>query len=257
MNEKNVMIELKQVMRNTIKTNGDKDLKKHIYIIKSTLFFISRVILIKKDFKGRTDRDILRELQQDCSENLSQLLIGIEKIEEYKKCEFLDSEIKLKLINIINKIKQESLKEFSLGELYDSFTTNNEKKLLGQVYTPKDIVKAMIHSSFNSEDIIQNPYFKVVDLACGGGYFLIEAYDKIRKIIEENYDKIILFSKATKVQLEKSIDEFILKNNIWGTDIDEFAIYMTRFSLVIKGNIENTNGIAIVVNSYAVSFFSL
>ena len=238
MSEDKIMIELKKLIRNIIKTSGKKDLEKHIYIIKGVLFYISRIILIKKSTNDILDTDILKLLEQDYSSSLNNMLIGIESINIYKECDFLDQDIKLKLINLINQVKKQHLVRFSLGELYDHFTTNNEKKLLGQVYTPRDIVENMVSSSFNSEDITANPYFKIIDPACGGGYFLIEAYDKIKRIIVENYDKIILFSESTKVQLNTSIHEFILKNNIWGTDIDEFAIYMTRFSLMIKA--ENT-----------------
>lgn len=234
MNEDKTMIELKKIIRNIIKTNGEKNLEKHIYIIKCVLFYISRIILIKKSTDDILDTDILELLEQDNGSSLNDMLISIENIKSYKNCVFLDRDIKLKLIHIINQVKKQNLVKLSLGELYDHFTTNNEKKLLGQVYTPRDIVKNMINSSFSCEDIIANPYFKVIDPACGGGYFLIEAYDKIKKIILENYDKIILFSESTKVQLDRSIHEFILKNTIWGTDIDEFAIYMTRFSLMIK-----------------------
>ena len=241
MNENTNTMELKKVIRSVVKNNGEKDLKKHIYIIKCTLFYISRIVFIKKNSKDIKNKDILTLLQQDVSEGLTEILIGIESTEVYIQCNFLDEEIKLKLINIINNISQQDLTNFCLGELYDCFTTNNEKKLLGQVYTPKDIVTNMVNRSITKEDFIANPYFKVIDPACGGGYFLIECYNKIKKIIVENYDSITLFSKATKIELDSSIHKFILKNNIWGTDIDEFAIYMTRFSLMIKGEDIRTN----------------
>ena len=47
MNEKNYVKELKKIIRNLIKKVVDKDLEKHNYIIKCTLFYISKVVLIR------------------------------------------------------------------------------------------------------------------------------------------------------------------------------------------------------------------
>ncbi|KPU26877.1 adenine-specific DNA methylase [Caloranaerobacter sp. TR13] len=97
----------------------------------------------------------------------------------------------------------------------------------------------MIEEGIKEEYIIENPYFKVIDPACGGGYFLIEAYEKIKFIINNNYEKIICKNPGVKMQLDNSVHEFILKNNIWGTDIDEFAVYMTTISLLLKGTTDD------------------
>lgn len=246
MNEKNCILELKKVIRRIIKNNKVKDNKKeklneHIYIIKSTLIFISRVILIKNKYNELDSKDILLRIENDIDKDLEKLFTGIEDIKKYMNLNYLHKEIKVEIIDIVNKVNKESLTKFSLGELYNSFTTNNEKKLLGQVYTPKEIVKEMVTNSIRSIDITLNPRFKVIDPACGGGYFLVEVYDRIKKLIIENYDKIIMYNKEIEHELKKGIHKFILKYNIWGTDIDGFAIYMTRFSLNIKGKMVDTN----------------
>lgn len=246
MNDKNCILELKKIIRriiknNKCKSNKNEELNNHIYIIKSILIFISRIILVKTKYDKLDSENILIAIENNTYKDLEKLLTGIEDVKEYMGLSYLDREIKIEVIEIINKVKKEDLIEVSLGELYNSFTTNNEKKLLGQVYTPRDIVKDMVTNSISSRDIIANPWFKAIDPACGGGYFLIEAYDRIKKIIIENYDKIIMCSKEVKQELKEGIHKFILKHNIWGKDIDGFAIYMTRFSLNIKGEIVDTN----------------
>ena len=246
MNEKNCILELKKVIRriiknNKLKNNNTKNLDRHIYIIKSILIFISKIILVKKKHYELNSSDILIKIDNSIDKELGKLLTEIEDLKKYMNISYLDKEIKLEIIDIINKVGRKDLIEVSLGELYNNFTTNNEKKLLGQVYTPRDIVKEMVSNSITSEDIISNPCFKAIDPACGGGYFLIEVYNRIEKIIIENYDKIIRCNEEVEYELKKGIHKFILKHNIWGTDIDGFAIYMTRFSLSVKGEITDTN----------------
>lgn len=233
------MLELKKIIRNIIKNEVDSDLEKHIYIIKNILFFISRVILINKNRKLNIE-DIAFKLEQGLNDDIIELLIGIEHIKKHETC-VLNNEQQEDMINALNLIEHDNLINISLGELYDYFTTANEKKLLGQVYTPRDIVKEMVNDSFSTEDIISNPYFKVIDPACGGGYFISEVYEKLRDIIIKNYRDIAPLNSLTKSNFNQGIHEFILKHNIYATDIDDFAIYMTRFSLFIKGNFKSEN----------------
>lgn len=242
MSQNDYLIRLKKSIRKIVKSREGKDLKEHIYVIKCTLVFISKIILLKIESYDESTEDILKVLEEKSSIKFKVMTTDIEQLQsKYIYDDILCTEVKIELINIINKIEKDELMKFSLGELYDYFTTGNEKKYLGQVYTPKDIVKAMIDSNLSARDIIENPYFKVIDIACGGGYFLLEAYDKIKKIIVENYDKIIAYDSKIKEKLENGVHDFILKNNIWATDIDNFAVYMTRFSLSIRGETEFVN----------------
>ncbi len=249
MDERKYMLQLKKILRELIKEYGQNDLKRHITIIKQTLFFISQIILIKIKFDISEPDKLLKKSEDGFNEHFSLLLEGInpfdnnstKKSQSNNSADFLDSHLKLKIIYILNHINKDNLTQFSLGELYDQFTTNNEKKLLGQVYTPKDVVEEMITSSLREEDIITNPYMKVIDIACGGGYFLIAAFHRIKEIIIMNYDEIILNEPNVKGELKCGIDMFIVKNNIWGLEIDEFSVYMTRFSLCLLGETTETN----------------
>ncbi|MTI49220.1 MAG: adenine-specific DNA methylase [Firmicutes bacterium] len=138
------------------------------------------------------------------------------------------------ILDSILNINIEVLKGFSIGELYQSSISSKEKKELGQVYTPKEIVKSMVREGITEERLINNPYFKAIDPACGAGYFLIEIYDRLYSIFERNYKKIISITPEIKDELEEGIDKFIIRNNIWGTDIDEFSVFMSKFTFAIK-----------------------
>ena len=233
---------LKKIIRRVLKDQDSKDLKEHIYIIKCTLVFISKVILFKIENSNKSIEDILENLESKTLLNFNTITTNIEEIDSaYIYDKVLSKEIKIELIIQINRMEKDELHKFSLGELYDCFTTSNEKKYLGQVYTPKDVVEAIVDYNLNPKDIISNPYFKVIDIACGGGFFSLEVYDKIKRIIVENYDKIIEYDDGIKEQLKDGIHNFILKNNIWAVDLDSFAVYMTRFSLAIRGDIKTSN----------------
>lgn len=102
--------------------------------------------------------------------------------------------------------------------LYEMLLTPTEKKSLGQVYTPLHIVKKMLVDTFEVQNIDKNT--RILDPACGGGYFLIEAFKKI---------KIKLQNKFSQID-----DRYILENMIYGIDIDEFSIFLTKMALIFN-----------------------
>jgi len=64
---------------------------------------------------------------------------------------------------------------------------------------------------------------KVLDPACGSGSFLIAAYSKILEKIENGRPQVELFERFN-----------ILKDNIYGVDIDEQAIQISRLNLLLR-----------------------
>ncbi|SHH64179.1 adenine-specific DNA-methyltransferase [Caloranaerobacter azorensis DSM 13643] len=213
-----------------------------IYIskLKGIIYYIGKAILSISYYRSEkiTEKDLNDILNNDSIERLP------EKFKEFeisfgKKVIFTGKQ-KDEIVSLLNKLESEELCRISLGKLYEELITSKERKQLGQVYTPRSIVKYMIDEGIKEEYIIKNPYFKVIDPACGGGYFLIEAYEKIKSIMENNYEKIIYENPAIKMQLDEGIHEFILRNNIWGTDVDEFAVYMTTISLLLKDTTSNS-----------------
>jgi type II restriction/modification system DNA methylase subunit YeeA len=70
--------------------------------------------------------------------------------------------------------------------------------------------------SLNPEEIT------VLDPACGSGHILVEAYNLLKEIyLERGYQ-------------EKEIPRLILKNNLFGLDIDDRAAQLARFVLLMK-----------------------
>lgn len=104
-----------------------------------------------------------------------------------------------------------------LGEQFQQKIKKEERKLLGQFYTPEDVIEYIIECV---EIDINN---KIIDLSCGSGRFLMSAYDSLYKLYIEND-----FS-------ENKIHKLILTNNLYGIDINPIAVKMTKTNLIMKG----------------------
>ena len=123
------------------------------------------------------------------------------------------------LERVIFQLAEYNFKNISsdiLGKIYESHISREERKALGQFYTPRWIIDFIINKMpINHKKTILDP-------ACGSGGFLISVYDKLKKDYEKDgYDK-------------KDIHNLILKKNIFGFDINPFAVQLTATNLVLK-----------------------
>lgn len=147
------------------------------------------------------------------------------------------------LYNIINVPIDNMFKTMALGKTrktlnmdQDTFSftyiklKNNEKgKENGVVYTPEEIANYMIDNTIFKEDIIANPFMKILDPACGSGNILVCCYKKLHIIYEENLEDI---NKYNSINLKISdISKHIIENNIYGFDIDESALKILALDL--------------------------
>lgn len=136
------------------------------------------------------------------------------------------------IIHILSKIN-EYKKELniedkgSFGDYYYKFLKN--KKENGVVYTPLNLAQFVIRESIAIEDIINNPFIKIVDPSCGCGNILIPCYKYLKKIYIDNLD---IINKKHNLNLDISnIAYHILQNNIYGFDIDEFALKILNIDI--------------------------
>ena len=102
------------------------------------------------------------------------------------------------------------------GAVYEKLTDRETRKAIGMFYTPDFIVDYILKYTVSEVDVLNNPFVKILDPACGAGYFLVKAYDilkyKFKKnlnflrnkyadeiyYIEENYEYEILYDKQRK-----------------------------------------------------------
>ncbi|MEG1409072.1 MAG: DNA methyltransferase [Terrisporobacter sp.] len=114
---------------------------------------------------------------------------------------------------------------------YEESLSIKDKKSMGIYYTPQIIVTYILEEILSKHNIIENPQPKILDLSCGCGNFLLEAYDILYKMIDENMEKI---KKKYGINYIKNINTHIIENCIYGVDIDKNAINIFKKGLNYK-----------------------
>lgn len=108
-----------------------------------------------------------------------------------------------------------------LSGIYETFLSV-EKRSVGAYYTPRHLAVLAVDQAFaHSSKILDE---KVYDGACGSGILLTTAYRRMLAHAEANSGR--QWSFAERVEL--------LKNNIFGSDINESACRVTAFSLYLS-----------------------
>ena len=140
-----------------------------------------------------------------------------------------------KIIALENyKDEIEASQQKCFGEVYYEFIKNNKEK--GTVYTPDAIASYMIENTINTQQIIDNPYIKIVDPSCGTGNILIPCFKFLRNIYMKNLS-LINEKNGLNINIE-CIDEHIIRHNLYGFDIDDIAVKILVIDLydLSRGN---------------------
>jgi len=116
------------------------------------------------------------------------------------------------------------MKPEDLGTHYESILDKKIRKKGGVYYTPPLIVDYMVENSLGELLKDKTPEeaseIKIVDPACGGGVFLLGAYQFLLDWHEKHFGNLTL-EKRRK----------ILTDNIFGVDIDPLAVKITKYCL--------------------------
>lgn len=121
------------------------------------------------------------------------------------------------------------------------------RKAGGVYYTPEYIVDYIVENTVGEKIKGKTPKeianIKIVDPACGSGSFLLGAYKYLLNYHIEYYSKIkdkAKFKGAKEDVIKENgdltiwIKKQILRNNIFGVDIDSNAVEVTKLSLLMK-----------------------
>jgi adenine-specific DNA-methyltransferase len=115
---------------------------------------------------------------------------------------------------------------------YYKFVQLNKEK--GIVYTSFEIADYIIKNTIKVEDIINNPFMRIVDPACGCGNIIIPCYKYILELYSENLEEI---NKKNNINIEKkNLPMHIIKYNLFGFDIDENALKVLQIDLYTISN---------------------
>lgn len=104
---------------------------------------------------------------------------------------------------------------------YEKSLSEEIKKSKGIYYTPKFIVDYILNKTLKEHDILSNPCPKILDISCGCGNFLLEAYDILYEMFE-------CYRHELKIE---NIHKHIIENCIYGVDIDKNAVDILNNSL--------------------------
>lgn len=150
------------------------------------------------------------------------------------KTEFeLSRDIETAISGYVEK-NRDNINGMTIGKLYQSIVNSAMKKRLGQVYTPGVIIDYIIDDAITAKKLVENPYLKILDPACGSGFFLIQAFRRLKSIFIENRERIVTKNPEFEIEYKRGIEEFIVRNSLHGMDIDIFSVYMTKFAIAIE-----------------------
>lgn len=146
--------------------------------------------------------------------------------EKFKKEKLFDDE-KINLRDetihaIVGRLQNYSIVKTPIdikGRVFENLLSKQFKGSRGQYFTPKDIVE------FINTISQPMPNEKIIDPCCGSGRFIIEAYQKVWKLIEERY-------RGDKKEIENKL--YALKNNfLYGVDIDPRLVKIAKMNMIM------------------------
>lgn len=119
------------------------------------------------------------------------------------------------------------------------------KKAGGVYYTPQYIVDYIVENTVGEKIKGMTPNqvskIKIIDPACGSGSFLIRAYQYLLDYHLDYYSQLekppkdtVYVGKDGVTRLTVREKKRILKNNIYGVDLDTLAVEVTKLSLLLK-----------------------
>ncbi len=108
------------------------------------------------------------------------------------------------------------------------------RKERGIYYTPTYIVDYIVKNTLGEllkDKQVDARKIKILDPACGSGSFLIKAFDYMQQHLSQNDE-----AKQHKLDFQGSysVKTSILKDNIYGVDLDNKAVEITKLNLLLK-----------------------
>jgi type I restriction-modification system DNA methylase subunit len=112
-----------------------------------------------------------------------------------------------------------------------------KRKSQGIYYTPQFVVRYIVRQTLGK--LLESPdmtpekahQLTILDPACGSGSFLIEAFDVLDRWLAQNGDE-------TDRQFPRRRRLRILQENLYGVDLDDQAVEVTRLNLMLRAALE-------------------
>lgn len=153
--------------------------------------------------------------------------------DEERRQEHLDEALNYTLGTVLKRLNRfdfEYVNRDILGHVYEDYLPKQERKELGEYYTPLEVVQYMLDSvGYKYNERIGGK--KVLDPACGSGTFLTEVTERL---IQHHLDK---FGKTSVHRLQSDEARTILERieqNVYGIDINPFAAHISQINLLFR-----------------------
>lgn len=167
----------------------------------------------------------------------------------------VDDQVLVPIIEELNEIDFENVSVHIIGEVYENYLgemlrvtkksglkvqehkEQAKRKSQGIYYTPEYIVDYIVKNTVGelvkkakSEDDLTK--IRVLDPACGSGSFLIKAFDVLYKA----YEDLKIKNRGGQMETGKDLEikRAILQHNLYGVDLDERAVEITKLNLMLK-----------------------
>lgn len=152
---------------------------------------------------------------------------------EKKRQEALEDDLNHTLGTVLKRLNRfdfEYVNRDILGHVYEDYLPKQERKELGEYYTPLEVVQFMLDSVEYrpGEDLGDK---QVLDPACGSGTFLTEVAERL---IQHYVEK---FGRTSVHQLDPDEAQTILERveeNVYDIDINPFAAHITQINLLFR-----------------------
>jgi type I restriction-modification system DNA methylase subunit len=219
----------------------DKLCKEGAYTLINRVLFL-RVCEDRGYVKPKLSKDAIAKWREMVEEPSNLLNIAFKEISKgfealyksplFDSINFEDIEWSKNTINfVLDKLGEQDFSNISkdiLGKAYEQHISREERKELGQFYTPDFVIDYIL------DRVPISPDKTILDPACGSGGFLIRAYDRLRRqYLDEGW-------------AEELIHHQILNKNIFGIDINPFATQLTVMNLYLKDLTHPTGEVNIV-----------
>ena len=266
------MIRFREILsKDIVKNNQDKQLSQDD-VDESVQRILDRLIFIRNaEDREMEENKLLSNVRQWSERGKGELMKEISKVYSYYDsiynsklfyrhlCDelYIDNEALQEVIEGLNHSKDNSYRyDFSiiesdvLGNIYEQYlgnilkSTPKRAKLLeskthrreqGIYYTPSYIVDYIVKNTVGEFIKTHTPEeikkVRILDPACGSGSFLIRAYKELEDYWKQNSD----FAQTTLDSEEiysKKVE--ILKNNIFGVDLDPKAVEIAQLNLLLQ-----------------------
>lgn len=116
-----------------------------------------------------------------------------------------------------------------LGQVYERLLERVDRKLLGQYYTPRDVIEViwdLIDGSFVDEALEDGRVPRVLDIATGSAGFLVEIANRLRSAMENREDAGASVDRQWWVNA--------IADGLTGVEIQRFPAYLAELNLLIQ-----------------------